>query len=150
MQSRFFGPFLGRFSTISSPSWPQIDQFTPLSGVNRGTFRTALQGKACGVSGAELASACHPGADSRPGPAREIAESGRIVCLTDPSGPEYVSGPVGGGGVLDLPSRRDLAGKSKESAIWLKLVDPEEVEGEHFEVYERELEISRRVRAARQ
>jgi uncharacterized protein (DUF362 family) len=50
----------------------------------------------------------------------------------------------------DLPSRRDLAGKSKDSAIWLKLVDPEEVEGEHFEVYERELDISRQVRAARQ
>ena len=54
-----------------------------------------------------------------------------------------------GADASDLPSRRDLAGPSKDSAIWLKLVDPEEVEGEHFEVYERELEISRRVRAER-
>jgi len=39
----------------------------------------------------------------------------------------------------DLPSRRVLSGERKESAIFLKLVDPEEQEGEHFEVYEREL-----------
>lgn len=38
-----------------------------------------------------------------------------------------------------LRSRRELAGRKKESAIFLKLVDPEETEGEHFEVYEREL-----------
>ncbi len=36
-------------------------------------------------------------------------------------------------------SRRELAGARKESAMWLKLVDPDEAEGEHFEVYEREL-----------
>jgi uncharacterized protein (DUF362 family) len=36
-------------------------------------------------------------------------------------------------------SRRELAGMRKESALWLKYVDPEEAEGEHFEVYEREL-----------
>ena len=36
-------------------------------------------------------------------------------------------------------SRRDLAGQKKQSAMWLKLVDPEEAEGEHFEVYERTL-----------
>jgi uncharacterized protein (DUF362 family) len=36
-------------------------------------------------------------------------------------------------------SRRVLAGPRKESAMWFKYVDPEEAEGEHFEVYEREL-----------
>jgi len=36
-------------------------------------------------------------------------------------------------------SRRDLAGLRKQSAMWFKYVDPEEAEGEHFEVYEREL-----------
>jgi len=39
-----------------------------------------------------------------------------------------------------LRSRRDLAGPHKEQAMWLKLVDPDEVEGEHYEVYERHLE----------
>jgi hypothetical protein len=33
-------------------------------------------------------------------------------------------------------SRRELAGQFKQSAMFLKLVDPEEAEGEHFEVYE--------------
>ena len=37
-------------------------------------------------------------------------------------------------------SRRHLAGARKDSAIWLKYVDPDEMEGEHFEVYARELE----------
>ncbi|MBN1401259.1 MAG: DUF362 domain-containing protein [Anaerolineae bacterium] len=36
-------------------------------------------------------------------------------------------------------SRRDLAGPRAQSALYLKLVDPEEAEGEHFEVYEGEL-----------
>ena len=36
-------------------------------------------------------------------------------------------------------SRRELAGPRKRSAMFLKLVDPEEAEGEHFEVYERNL-----------
>lgn len=36
-------------------------------------------------------------------------------------------------------SRRELAGARRESAMWLKLVDPDELEGEHFEVYERTL-----------
>lgn len=35
-----------------------------------------------------------------------------------------------------LGSRRQLSGQKKNSALWLKLVDPEEKEGEHFEVYE--------------
>ena len=39
----------------------------------------------------------------------------------------------------DLPSRRLLSGQATSSAIFLKLADPDEVEGEHFEVYEREL-----------
>ena len=38
-----------------------------------------------------------------------------------------------------LGSRRDLSGEKKESALWLKLVDPDEREGEHFEVYEEAL-----------
>jgi hypothetical protein len=36
-------------------------------------------------------------------------------------------------------SRRRLAGARKRSAMWFKYVDPEEAEGEHFEVYEKEL-----------
>jgi len=39
----------------------------------------------------------------------------------------------------NLGSRRDLSGEKKESALWLKLVDPDGVEGEHFEVYEEAL-----------
>ncbi|MCK5380770.1 MAG: hypothetical protein KAJ81_04815, partial [Candidatus Latescibacteria bacterium] len=38
-----------------------------------------------------------------------------------------------------LGSRRDLSGDKKDSALWLKFVDPDEAEGEHFEVYEEEL-----------
>ena len=37
----------------------------------------------------------------------------------------------------DLGSRRQLSGGKKDSALWLKLVDPEEHEGENFNVYER-------------
>ncbi|MEA3406737.1 MAG: DUF362 domain-containing protein [Chloroflexota bacterium] len=33
-------------------------------------------------------------------------------------------------------SRRELAGPHKLSAMWFKYVDPEEAEGEHYEVYE--------------
>jgi hypothetical protein len=36
-------------------------------------------------------------------------------------------------------SRRVLAGANRQSAMWLKYVDPEEAEGERFEVYEKEL-----------
>ena len=36
-------------------------------------------------------------------------------------------------------SRRRLAGENPDEAMWLKYVDPEEAEGEHFEVYERTL-----------
>jgi len=35
-----------------------------------------------------------------------------------------------------LDSRRQLSGEKKDRALWLKLVDPEEQEGERFEVYE--------------
>ena len=39
--------------------------------------------------------------------------------------------------VSDLKgSRRKLSGDRPEQAMWLKYVDPEEAEGEHFEVYE--------------
>ena len=37
-------------------------------------------------------------------------------------------------------SRRQLAGEHPNQAMWLKFVDPEEMEGEHFEVYEKTLE----------
>jgi len=37
-------------------------------------------------------------------------------------------------------SRRVLSGANPEQAMWLKYVDPEEAEGERFEVYERTLE----------
>ena len=41
-------------------------------------------------------------------------------------------------------SRRELAGLQKTSAIFLKLVDPDEHEGERFEVYEQELALMAR------
>jgi uncharacterized protein (DUF362 family) len=42
--------------------------------------------------------------------------------------------------VSDLwQSRRDLAGNRKDQALWLKYVDPDEQEGEHFEVYDHAL-----------
>lgn len=37
-------------------------------------------------------------------------------------------------------SRRELSGDKPDHAMWLKYVDPEESEGEHYEVYERTLE----------
>jgi uncharacterized protein (DUF362 family) len=37
-------------------------------------------------------------------------------------------------------SRRTLAGDNPDQAMWLKYVDPEEPENEHYEVYERTLE----------
>jgi len=36
-------------------------------------------------------------------------------------------------------SRRQLAGEHPEQAMWLKYVDPDEAEGEHYEVYEKTL-----------
>lgn len=42
----------------------------------------------------------------------------------------------------NLGSRRKLSGKRKDSALWLKYVDPEEREGEHFERYEQCLELA--------
>ena len=36
----------------------------------------------------------------------------------------------------NLGSRRQLSGDKKDSALWLKLVDPEEHEGEQFQVYQ--------------
>jgi hypothetical protein len=42
-------------------------------------------------------------------------------------------------------SRRDLAGNRPDQAMFLKYVDPEEAEGEHYEVYEKTLaDIARR------
>jgi uncharacterized protein (DUF362 family) len=46
-------------------------------------------------------------------------------------------------GKLDI-SRRLLSGQYPEDAIWFKYADPEEAEGEHFEVYEQTLEQIRR------
>jgi uncharacterized protein (DUF362 family) len=37
-------------------------------------------------------------------------------------------------------SRRQLAGSNPDEALWLKYVDPLELEGEHFEVYEKTLQ----------
>jgi uncharacterized protein (DUF362 family) len=37
-------------------------------------------------------------------------------------------------------SRRQLAGEHPEQAMWLKYVDPDEAEGEHYEVYEQTLQ----------
>jgi hypothetical protein len=36
-------------------------------------------------------------------------------------------------------SRRELARRNKDQGLWLKFVDPEESEGEHYEVYEHTL-----------
>ena len=36
-------------------------------------------------------------------------------------------------------SRRQLARDNPDQAMWLKYVDPDEAEGEHYEVYERAL-----------
>ena len=47
-------------------------------------------------------------------------------------------------GKLDM-SRRILAGQYPEEAIWFKYADPEETEGEHFEVYEQTLKQIRRL-----
>ena len=41
----------------------------------------------------------------------------------------------------NLGSRRELSGTNKDSALWLKKVDPEEREGEHFTVYEKNLRM---------
>ena len=39
----------------------------------------------------------------------------------------------------NLGSRRGLAGERPDSALWLKFVDPNDMEKEHFQVYERNL-----------
>jgi uncharacterized protein (DUF362 family) len=49
-------------------------------------------------------------------------------------------------GVLDR-SRRVLSGDHPEQAMWFKYIDPEETEGEHFEVYERTLERIKEMQA---
>ena len=38
-------------------------------------------------------------------------------------------------------SRRELAGMFRDQAMWLKYVDPDEIEGEHYEVYEKTLTL---------
>ncbi|MCZ6633043.1 MAG: DUF362 domain-containing protein [bacterium] len=42
----------------------------------------------------------------------------------------------------NLGSRRKLSGKKKDQGMWLKLVDPEEVEGEQFDVYDECLQLA--------
>ena len=41
---------------------------------------------------------------------------------------------------VNLSSRRELSGSKKDQGMWLKLVDPEEREGERFATYEECLE----------
>lgn len=48
-----------------------------------------------------------------------------------------------GDDLTTLASRRLISGPNVEQGIWIKLVDPEEYEGEHFEVYQRELQRRR-------
>ena len=43
---------------------------------------------------------------------------------------------VGEEDASDLRSRRIISGDRKDEALWLKLVDPQETEGERFSVYE--------------
>ena len=38
-----------------------------------------------------------------------------------------------------------MAGPHTDEALWLKFVDPEEAEGEHYEVYEQTLAYLRRM-----
>ncbi len=69
----------------------------------------------------------------------EIVErhAGQFVFL---QGGEVVwSGPDASG----LASRREISGLHKEQALWLKLADPEEREGERFDVYRRNLALYR-------
>ena len=42
----------------------------------------------------------------------------------------------------NLGSRRDLSGDRKDSALWLKYVDPDESEGERFERYDECLQLA--------
>ena len=41
-----------------------------------------------------------------------------------------------------IGSRRDLSGDKKDSALWLKYVDPDENEGERFERYAECLQLA--------
>lgn len=43
-------------------------------------------------------------------------------------------------------SRRELAGMFPDQAMWLKYVDPDEAEGEHYEVYEETLQQMQRMK----
>jgi hypothetical protein len=43
-------------------------------------------------------------------------------------------------------SRREIAGDYPDEAVWFKFVDPDEVEGEHYEVYEQTLEQIKAIR----
>ncbi len=45
-------------------------------------------------------------------------------------------------------SRRILAGDRRDQALWMKYVDPEEAEGEHFGVYDDALAVSLAAQAA--
>ena len=42
----------------------------------------------------------------------------------------------------NLGSRRKLSGSKKDQGMWLKLVDPEEAEGERFETYDECLDLA--------
>ena len=41
-----------------------------------------------------------------------------------------------------IGSRRDISGDKKDSALWLKYVDPDENEGERFERYAECLQLA--------
>jgi len=45
-----------------------------------------------------------------------------------------------GSDLRDLGSRRGMAGRKPDRALWVKFVDPNDMEKEHFEVYEKNLE----------
>jgi len=64
---------------------------------------------------------------------RFLQYAGEYILLQD--GQVRMHGPSG-----ELQrSRREIAGDRKDSALWLKYVDPEESEAEHYEVYEQTL-----------
>jgi uncharacterized protein (DUF362 family) len=64
--------------------------------------------------------------------------SGNYILLQD--GEVMWHGPRG----ILAESRRELSGSRPDHAMWLKYVDPDEVEDEHYDVYEKELQAVNR------
>jgi hypothetical protein len=50
-----------------------------------------------------------------------------------------------GSDLSNIQSRRNLSGLHKNEALWLKYVDPEDMEQENFDIYEKELEQIQRM-----